>query len=472
MRLAFRPRIILIFSSITLLLSGLLSQLSYVALREIYFDQLADQVTMVGRAVAVDMDARYLDLLNPLDQGSAAVRYYRERLVRDREALGVAALFICDDRLSIVATSDTNRILTGETEPELEINRTEIRAIATGQASSSMAFKGRDGRWYMWGFFRLDENHWLCVQESAGRLARIEDLSMVFWGLVAGGVLLTVIGGWIVGETVAKPVDKLVQFSHELGQGSLSTPLPKRIQGELAILAHAMDGMRLDILRRQREKEQLLAHVAHEIRNPLGGIELLAGLVREDFVRERRNTEYLDQILGEIGRLKELITAYLQYGRPLPARAVEVDLHHALEEVRGILGTTLERRCVRLESDVNGTTLHFDPDHLRQILINLIGNAADAMEFDGRIRVSFAAESGAKLLRVTDDGRGLPPGDLTRLFEPFFTTRQGGFGLGLAICKKLCEENHAEIWCENNPGKGCTFFIRTQDGRPAATDTP
>ncbi|MEJ2537414.1 MAG: ATP-binding protein, partial [Calditrichia bacterium] len=94
---------------------------------------------------------------------------------------------------------------------------------------------------------------------------------------------------------------------------------------------------------------------------------------------------------------------------------------------------------------------------------NLLSNSIEACAVGGNISIYFAQESDKWILSVCDDGRGISEENLTRIFEPFFTSSSGGTGLGLAVCRKLCRENNSEIRADNNPDKGCTFSIEKQN---------
>lgn len=471
MSLSFRSRIILVFSVITIAVSGVLGRMGYMTVREIYLDQLSDQVQLLVRLCGAETEVKYLAYLGR-DQATMAEQFYQRHLDEQRRRLNLANIFVFREDLRVVVSADSSVQVSEDPEPILLLNRTEIAEITRGQTVASLAFKGRDDQWYMWGFTRLDDEHWLCIQENANRLSKIDDLTWTFWSVLLVGLLFTVAGGWILAQRVASPVEQLVRFSEQLGSGDLGTPLPKTFEGELGTLAGSMDRMRQDLRRRHREREEMLAQIAHEIRNPLGGIELLAGLIREDAARERRDTAYLDGILGEVGRLKSLITAYLEYGRPLQAKREHVPVSAVVEEVVTMLKPELEQRKIDIVHHVNGRSMVFDPHHLRQITVNLIHNSMHAIGRTGRITISFKEMDRATVLEFSDNGPGIEAARLERIFEPFYSTDTTGFGLGLAVCKRLCEENHARITCRNNPDGGCTFSIESPLSLTAGAPSP
>ena len=116
--------------------------------------------------------------------------------------------------------------------------------------------------------------------------------------------------------------------------------------GEIGILSDSMDKMRNDLVLQRKEREDMLAQIAHEIRNPLGGIELLANLSREDLAKGIKNTEYLDRILNEVSALKLLITSYLNYSRPQPAKPEWIDIRQIKSEINQIIAPRLKEKAI------------------------------------------------------------------------------------------------------------------------------
>ncbi len=456
-RISFRFRIILLFGIITLLLVSLMARMSYYKIREIYLEQLSDQVNLMTRVIAENMDAKYVRFLDTREMNGAAENFYRRYFLGQRQQLHLENAFIFNNSFQIVISdtlsSDANA------EPLLQINRKEIHDLKIKESAASLPFKAADGLWYMWGFYRLDENYWVGIREGADRLVVIEEISLAFWSIGILGIGLTGIGGWWLALAITKPIDSLVVFSDRLGKGEWKTPIPQHITGDLFILAQAMDKMRLGLANQQKEKEAMLAQVAHEIRNPLGGMELLTGLIKEDLAREGKSVDYVQRILDEIGRLKLLITAYLDYGKPSKTAPEWVDLGDFLTEIHDQFRTVFDQKNICFDHDLPAGRIFFDRNHLKQIFLNLVSNSVHFMPEGGTITVRVTRSAGAANIEIADSGPGIPDGNLNAVFEPFFTTNQNGFGLGLAVCKKLCEENDAHLSVGNNLTKGCTFRI-------------
>jgi signal transduction histidine kinase len=235
-----------------------------------------------------------------------------------------------------------------------------------------------------------------------------------------------------------------------------------------------------EVVRRQREREtqvvtrlarvdqlaslgQLAAGLAHEIKNPLAGIQGALELLRDESADEETKTLYVE-MLGELARVHGILKRLLESGRPAPLRLARCDLGRLVEETAELLRPALRRSRVELVTELAPglPPLELDPAKIRQVLINLIQNAAEAIgERGGRVavRAGTVGHEAAAVVAVEDDGPGIPPEQLPRLFEPFFTTKYAGTGLGLAISKSLVEQHGGRIEASSEPGRGTTFLV-------------
>jgi two-component system, NtrC family, sensor histidine kinase PilS len=211
------------------------------------------------------------------------------------------------------------------------------------------------------------------------------------------------------------------------------------------------------------------AGLAHELRNPLasmmGALELLRhaeGLGGED----RRLMEIA---LRESGRLGELVTQFLAFARPAPPRRVPCDLAPIVGETLDVLANDPGVAGVRIERALAPAPAHCDPDQVRQVVWNLVLNAAHAARdaggrgaaesAGGRVRVACGADGGGAFVAVEDDGPGVAPDDRDRIFLPFFTTRQDGTGLGLATVQRIVDAHGGSVALEGAPGGGARFLV-------------
>ncbi|MBU1744276.1 MAG: PAS domain-containing protein [Proteobacteria bacterium] len=214
--------------------------------------------------------------------------------------------------------------------------------------------------------------------------------------------------------------------------------------------------------RRLASLGNLAAGVAHEIRNPLSSIKGFATWFRERYRDNPEERETADVMIREVDRLNRVITQLLEFARPLTMHRVPTPLHalirHALKMVEG----EAQAKRITVETDISPEVneIPLDADRMTQVLLNLFQNAITAMEAGGVLRISLDRrdEKGIRIT-VADTGIGIPKEALSRVFDPYFTTRPSGTGLGLAIVHKIVEAHGGEIRLESEPGRGTTATI-------------
>lgn len=205
---------------------------------------------------------------------------------------------------------------------------------------------------------------------------------------------------------------------------------------------------------------RLAAGIAHELRNPLasvsGAIELLRGAA-EIGAEERK---LMGIALREVARLGDLVDGLLQYARPQPPHKVPIDVSDLVGDIVRMFASdeTLRDTDIQLEAP-RGCRAHADASQLRQVVWNLLRNAAQAASAGGKIWVRVWQVGDRVQISVRDSGPGLKADSRARLFEPFFTTKERGTGLGLAIARRIVEEHGGAIDVESSPGSGATFTV-------------
>jgi two-component system sensor histidine kinase AtoS len=213
---------------------------------------------------------------------------------------------------------------------------------------------------------------------------------------------------------------------------------------------------------------ELTAGVAHEVRNPLGVIRATVQLLEDAHYDPERISAAADVIKQEIDRLDRVIKALLDFGRPSKPTMVRIEINDVLEDVILFTNRFAKQSKVRIETNLTdaSTTVIGDPDQLKQVFLNLITNAVQAMEESGGvIRLDTATEGGYVQTTVTDTGKGIRPGDLTKVFDPFFTKRSDGTGLGLTIVHRIIDEHDGHIGVSSSSA-GTVFTVSL----PAAMD--
>jgi len=220
--------------------------------------------------------------------------------------------------------------------------------------------------------------------------------------------------------------------------------------------------MRLD---RLASLGRLSAGIAHEVRNPLTGVSLLLDDLHDRMASHPDDAQLIVRALSEIERVERLITSLLTYAAPPAPSFVRGDLNETIREVILFFRKGLEQGGITLVTDLHPLpTISFDRDTMRQVFINLLKNAQEALAGGGTIVISSSPVGDGVLVAIADDGPGIDPADLPVVFEPFFTRKGAGTGLGLSITQRIVEEHGGTIAVTSEKGKGTRFEIRLPTG--------
>ena len=205
---------------------------------------------------------------------------------------------------------------------------------------------------------------------------------------------------------------------------------------------------------------ELSAGLAHEIRNPLGSLEGAVAILRRSELPEQTRKEFAEMAGREVVRLKGLLTNFLEFARPQAPRRTLIEPQVLLESVRQLAGETAKMAGITIRiKAVQMAAFFVDAEQIKQVLLNLVLNAVQAMPSGGEIALRCHQGSGSVLLEVADQGVGIPQENLERIFDPFFTTRAGGTGLGLSIAYQIINRHGGHLSVSNNPDRGVTFTV-------------
>jgi signal transduction histidine kinase len=264
----------------------------------------------------------------------------------------------------------------------------------------------------------------------------------LLWSSLAGLVVAGLLGA-LLATGIARPMEDLSRAALRIQRGRLDRPVTVDSgEDEVSRLGRAMERMRIAILERDERLKVMLAQVAHEIRNPLGGLELFASAAAtaED-PRERRRI--IERLRSEVGALNRIIDDFLTFARPLNAEYEPVDVRSAVADaadlaraelpVGGSLDVSLPEEPLMARADL---------DQIKRAVLNLLRNAVQS---GMNVRTWAAEEQGDVMIAVVDDGPGVSPTVRERIFEPFVTDKESGAGLGLAIVKKVAEAHGGRV---------------------------
>ncbi|HSY09295.1 MAG TPA: ATP-binding protein, partial [Candidatus Dormibacteraeota bacterium] len=217
----------------------------------------------------------------------------------------------------------------------------------------------------------------------------------------------------------------------------------------------------------------LAASVAHEIGNPLNALHIHLQLMERELKKlkspEQKNhsaevgrlEQFLEVSKGEIGRLDYIITQFLQAIRPAPLQLKLASLNNVVEKTLELLRPEIENRgiAVKLKLARQLTATPIDGTQMQQVLVNLVKNAAQAMTTGGTLTLQTGEGGDGVWMSVSDTGGGIPQEQINRIFEPFYTTKKKGSGLGLMIVQRIVRAHNGRIELESNVGRGTTFRV-------------
>jgi two-component system sensor histidine kinase HydH len=206
---------------------------------------------------------------------------------------------------------------------------------------------------------------------------------------------------------------------------------------------------------------QLAASLAHEIRNPLASIEGAAGILKENSSTAEIREEFLGIIIKECRRLNRLLTNLLEFARPRRPEYQGVEVARLVDSVLVLVGHLADKTGITLRSTSASELplLQCDPEQLKQVLLNLLINAIQAMPDGGEVEVISARCDSHISIQIRDQGRGIQAEDLEKIFDPFFTTKESGTGLGLSVAHQIISHHGGAIKVERNSDRGMTFTV-------------
>jgi signal transduction histidine kinase len=398
------------------------------------------------------------------------------RLLAIQEATGSVRAMIVDADLRVRADGN-GKLRIGAPAPRAALDKLEIEATMSGaEPRVSVPFTGSNGKRYFAAYARIPEPARddgvveepgaplvLALEAPAAALDATSALAQKLVLLVALAVAGVFVLALVVARTITRPLERLADSAEHLGTGALDAPLaPPKGNDEVARLGHTLEQMRGALVERDRERQMMLAGIAHEVRNPLGGMELFSGLVEEgiaELPESPARTELRDQALRvrkELRYLTDVVNSFLSFARDTALAREPVALGELLEDVRQMCASDGRARIV-----VEATTLSLEIDRakMKQALLNLLENALQATPPDGTVTVRARDEGAQVALEVSDTGAGMTADTVRQVFTPFFTTKEKGSGLGLALVRKLARDHGGDATVVSAPGKGTTVTV-------------
>ena len=464
MKIGLQSKLIIIFIITAVVILFLNNILLYWETRRSLENELGMTLMAISSTVASQIDAASIIIQ---ERGDEKTRTYKNNLNKLKNIIshtGVKRIYIFDNQMRNIIDSNEYYDI-GEQIFYLIFERTEIDQVFHGKTASSILFKGNDGTYYKTGYapIFLDKEviAVVGVEASARFLGSIEDLRRKMIYLAVISMVLAAMVGVFFAQTITRPIRQVVKYAKEIGKGNYRSTIDTSRKDEIGFLSRTMDEMKTNIIKRDSQLKLMLASVAHEIRNPLGGIELFAGLISGGTGEKSEQKQYIQKIINEVRKLKNIINNFLEYAKPASPQKKPCFVSKALEEIKPFIENELVKNnvCMRFSSLDQERETIFDPIHLKQIFTNLIKNSIQAMPDGGTILIEEKCENGEIMLTIADEGEEISDSIKEKIFDPFVTTREKGIGLGLAVVKKLIEDNNGKISLSNDRSSKVKFII-------------
>ena len=316
------------------------------------------------------------------------------------------------------------------------------------------------------------------TQEKIGELIK----SMLLWAFGIA-VILAISLSLFLTHFVTNPIQDLIITMERAEQGLEARAVVKS-SDDIGRLGLAFNSLlsKLELARRRVEKYhyeqmkradrlasigEMAAGIAHEIKNPLAGIAGVIQVIKKDMLVGDQKKAVLDEVLSQVERMDKAVRNLLSFARPPEPKMTLVDINELIGKLLDFLAPQFAKNSIlaerRLATGLPWLTL--DPDLVQQALINIALNAIQAMPEGGKFIVETKATKpsgeapGSVEIVFIDSGKGISAENLSRIFGPFFTTRQQGTGLGLSITQRIIEQHNGEINVTSAPGKGAAFTI-------------
>jgi two-component system NtrC family sensor kinase len=281
-------------------------------------------------------------------------------------------------------------------------------------------------------------------------------------------------------KKMMRPIDNIVLMCKRLMLGELSARCKIKPSGEMGLLCSTINQMAdsFEKFEENLQKEtqlqigqseklaaigRLAAGIAHEINNPLTSVLNFAHLVKQKKANDEEDLRDLNVIIEETNRVRKIVRELLDFARQSPAKKENININQILQHLVSLIVKQKEFRDIRFVENYNGKlgSFHADKNQIQQIFLNLLLNSAESIAQEGTITISTQDNNDNCIISITDTGCGIRSGELSKIFDPFYTTKPvgKGTGLGLSVSYGIVKQYGGEIHCDSKEGEGTTFSV-------------
>lgn len=424
--------------------------------------EMENRILSAGRIIAADINPGDIKLIGL--KGKVYLEY-RAKLINLREILKVRDIFIIEPGSGSVILSTADE--TGKY--YIKVDKYEINRALSGISSSSRLYAGRGGEYFKAGYVPVKNK--TSVAGAVGVEASVEYLHYVsryrlFLTALGGlAIIASLILAFIISSGITVPLRRLKEKAEKLSRRDFSEKIDTKAGGEIKILADAMENMRVEVKQYIEKRDKMAdvgefsAGVAHEIRNSLGVLLGYAELINEK-AEDEKIKKYSSDIVKNTLKMSEFINNFLSYTKDFTADKQDADLGRLLEEAVFEMPENV-KKAVILKNTGFGVNARVDIYLIKKALYNIVLNAYQALDKDKKeIEIKAGKENGEVYISVKDNGTGIKNENIRKIFQPFFTGRKEGHGLGLAIAYKIIHQAHGgDIKVFSEEGMGTEFKL-------------
>ncbi len=449
----------------------------------------------------------YMDLAAPIRAKNGTIIGYTlavlnvsaslDPIMTDRAGLGqTGESYLVDKNHKIITQS---RYWTHSERVRREVFSRGIDAALEGKRGISV-YTNYTGRKVIGSYAWLPRYHWALLVEIGEHeiLAPMNTIrtAVVLTTVVVSGLCLLL--ALFMSRHVSLPIIRVAQASHEMAEGRLDQRIQYRGKDEIAVLAENFNSMAeklsgmisslrqkeaslqkayQEVLEMQQQLVQsekmaaigeLVASVVHEMRNPLSSIKLNLQIIGRSLGSANTLSEHYQIAIDQVSQLEKMFTDLMNYSKPFNLQKVVVLLEGLIEESLNQLEPLLKEREVTVARKLPKPLppILADPDKMRQVLVNVLKNGIEASRRGESVEITGSVEEGSGRgivhIDIADKGSGISPHDLKRIFQPFFTTKKKGTGLGLPIVKKIMDAHGYGITIRSEEAKGAVVHLEMQ----------
>lgn len=439
--------------------------------------ELGERLVDIAQTTATLLNGDIIRQLVPGNETGLTYRNLISQLNSIKQRTDASRIYIFDIHHRSLADTETSTPI-GSEYLKLRFDQLELEYVWRKKGMASVLFLGEDGNYYKSGYAPILVGDEVVaavgVDASAAFLQILKRFRRNALTFGAACILICMAIVFIMSKTITNTIHKLVAAVEKISLGDFNTEITTDSNDEIGFLGRAMEQMRVNIIKRDGQMKLMLANVAHEIRNPIGGIELFAGILSEELGHGKdpllRITSadsaqaHLEKIIKEVHNLNQIITEFLDFARPREPRKAVVCVNEMIQSAYFMLALEFEEARVGFHSRIDPLlTICVDEEQLKRVFINLFKNSLQALKdnkvANGEVIVQSVIKDGTVEISVKDNGPGIPQENITRLFEPFFTTKEKGAGLGLAIVQKIVTDHGGRIEVRSTEGESTTVII-------------